>query len=158
MSIISWFNENQGFTAALLSVLTLITSIIAVVVSIRTARMPFTKKVYLRHGPYTSNTVYASGLFVSVVNIGNININLRTVGLMINGRVCVNQETISDSQKVLGHSEETTQYFPYSEIQEILWKNQNSNIAVFAYAEDSEGKQYKKKIDTVDQIIRFFSS
>ena len=43
--IIQWCNDNDGFLSAILSVIGLIISIIAIVVSIRTARLPFKKKL-----------------------------------------------------------------------------------------------------------------
>ena len=44
--IVIWCNENTGFATILLSALTLIVSIIAVIVSINTARLPY-KNDYL---------------------------------------------------------------------------------------------------------------
>ena len=40
--IITWCNSNNGFATILLSALTLLVSIIAIIVSIRTARLPYT--------------------------------------------------------------------------------------------------------------------
>ena len=41
--LIQWCNENVGFATIVLSALTLLVSIIAVIVSIRTARLPYKK-------------------------------------------------------------------------------------------------------------------
>ena len=38
MNFVSWFNDNQGFTSALLAIATLLISIIAIVVSLNTSR------------------------------------------------------------------------------------------------------------------------
>lgn len=42
--IITWCNSNNGFATILLSALTLLVSIIAIIVSIRTARLPYNYK------------------------------------------------------------------------------------------------------------------
>ena len=46
-AFVSWCNENTGFLTGILSLLTLIVSIIAVVISIHTARLPFMKRLIL---------------------------------------------------------------------------------------------------------------
>ncbi len=43
--IINWCNDNNGFTTALLSAIGLVLSVIAVIVSIRTAMLPFKKNL-----------------------------------------------------------------------------------------------------------------
>ena len=45
MEIITWCNVNQGFATIILSIFTLIISVIAIVVSIKTAQFPFKKKL-----------------------------------------------------------------------------------------------------------------
>lgn len=51
MNIIRWCNENNGFLTAILSLIGLVLSVTAIVVSIRTARLPYKKKLML--GSYT---------------------------------------------------------------------------------------------------------
>ena len=46
-NVIVWCNENNGFLTGILSSLTLLVSVIAIYVSIRTARLPFEKKLKL---------------------------------------------------------------------------------------------------------------
>ena len=48
--IITWCNSNNGFATILLSALTLLVSIIAIIVSIRTARLPYKKKLIVSGG------------------------------------------------------------------------------------------------------------
>ena len=45
MEIIQWCNNNEGFLTMLLSLFTLVTSIIAIIVSIKTAQLPYKKKI-----------------------------------------------------------------------------------------------------------------
>ena len=52
MNIIRWCNENNGFLTAILSLIGLVLSVTAIVVSIRTARLPYKKKLML--GSYMS--------------------------------------------------------------------------------------------------------
>ena len=47
MNIIRWCNENNGFLTAILSLIGLVLSVTAIVVSIRTARLPYKKKLML---------------------------------------------------------------------------------------------------------------
>lgn len=42
MDVIQWCNENNGFLTAILSVVGLMLSVIAIVISIHTARLPYT--------------------------------------------------------------------------------------------------------------------
>ena len=51
--IIQWCNNNDGFTSAILSVIGLGLSVIAIWVSISTARLPYRKKITVQ-----MNTVY----------------------------------------------------------------------------------------------------
>lgn len=45
--IIKWCNDNNGFLTGILSLLTLFVSVFAVVVSIRTARLSYMKRLIL---------------------------------------------------------------------------------------------------------------
>ena len=44
-NIIQWYNDNVVFATIVLSTLTLLVSIIAIIVSIRTARLPYKKLI-----------------------------------------------------------------------------------------------------------------
>ena len=91
MNIIRWCNENNGFLTAILSLIGLVLSVTAIVVSIRTARLPYKKKLML--GSYMS--VGASmipgvgaetqilGMSASATNVGNRTINITYLGYAI---------------------------------------------------------------------------
>lgn len=91
MNIIQWCNENNGFLTAILSLIGLVLSVTAIVVSIRTARLPYKKKLML--GSYMS--VGASmipgvgaetqilGMSASATNVGNRTINITYLGYAI---------------------------------------------------------------------------
>lgn len=76
MFFIDWCNNNEGFATILLAILTLIVSIIAIIVSIKTAKLPFRKKIdiqvffeELNENKYLCN--------ISVINTGN-----RMIGIL----------------------------------------------------------------------------
>ena len=91
MNIIRWCNENNGFLTAILSLIGLVLSVTAIVVSIRTAGLPYKKKLML--GSYMS--VGASmipgvgaetqilGMSASATNVGNRTINITYLGYAI---------------------------------------------------------------------------
>ena len=58
--IVNWCNKNNGFITAILSAIGLLLSIIAIVVSIRTARLPYKKKLKLTSSVdvvFSNNTI-----------------------------------------------------------------------------------------------------
>lgn len=91
-SIIEWCNINSGFLTGILSLLTLIVSIIATIVSIRTAKLPYKKKLKLSSsldvaffqnpstGEFGSQIM---GVSVNVANIGSRNINISYLGISV---------------------------------------------------------------------------
>lgn len=79
-SIIEWCNTNNGFLTGILSLLTLIVSIIAIIVSIRTAKLPYKKKLKLTSSfdiAFFQNPVSGDsgtqiiGVSVNITNIGS---------------------------------------------------------------------------------------
>jgi len=148
MNIIEWCNSNSGFVSAVLSVVGIVISVIAIVVSIRTARMPYTKKISLSAGNYFT-TDGNFGYHVSATNVGNRPVFITKIGFAVNDKIMVNPRTIGESQKILHTAESTSQYFSIEEM-----KSAVSHLTgkVYAYLEDSEGKKYKKYLCKVDDI------
>ena len=86
--IINWCNTNNGFLTGILSIVGLLLSTIAIVVSIRTARLPYRKKIKLGSsalfgviGSMLSPGVI--GFEASATNVGNRTINLTYIGYTI---------------------------------------------------------------------------
>lgn len=82
--VIDFCNNNIGFVEALLSLLTLFISIIAIVVSLCTARLPYKKKTLIRFHSCFLITDYVSDNYfysVGITNIGNIPVYLQFFGL-----------------------------------------------------------------------------
>lgn len=76
----------------MLSLLTLVVSIIAVIVSIQTARLPYKKKMLVESGSYISND--GTGIHITVTNIGNRNIKIKKIGILIGKMVYINKNTL----------------------------------------------------------------
>lgn len=92
MNIIEWCNQNNGFLAGLLSVLTLITSIIAIIISINTARLPYKKKLFLsRNISFEVGTDISTNkkimrllcVHINASNVGNRNVNITFIGYAV---------------------------------------------------------------------------
>lgn len=90
--VIDFCNNNIGFVEALLSILTLSTSIIAIVVSLNTARLPYKKKTIMNFNSCFLITDCVSDDYfysVDITNIGNTPVYLQYFGLgtRISGRI-----------------------------------------------------------------------
>ena len=137
MEIIEWCNNNQGFISAILSLLTLIASIIAII---------------LTSGSFIGIGFKCTGTHVTVTNVGNRNIFIKNLGIKVEGQVFTNIKTIEESRIMLNPGETTTQYFYNSEFSAFSKIQQNKKA--YAYAEDSEGKKYKKYICKVKNLVK----
>lgn len=89
--VIQWCNQNNGFLTGGLSFLTLLVSVIAIIVSIKTARLPYIKKIKLSSSVnflFSMNQLTGdtksefSGISINAVNVGNRNANIRFGGLL----------------------------------------------------------------------------
>lgn len=154
--IIKWCNDNQGFANLLLSALTLLTSIIAIWVSVRSARLPYKKKLLLTAG----SCIFPEGLglHITVTNVGNRGVSITEIGFLMNKHIYINPRTISDCQRLLNPTEVTSQYYSVDDFkQAITEKNLKPDYMVKACVKDSEGKIYKKKLAKVGDILKYHS-
>jgi hypothetical protein len=79
MNFIQWCNDNNGFLTAILSLIGLILSVTAIVVSIRTARLPYKKRIMLGSSLLLGTSVVPGvsvessilGMSASATNVGN---------------------------------------------------------------------------------------
>ena len=142
--IVEWCNENVGFATVILSVLTLLVSIIAIVVSIRTARLPFKKAIRIEAGSYFT-TDNETGLQVTVINCGNMDFSISNMGFIAeNKQLMINTRSQNTYPVRIKNGEQVSEYFNGNvpEIQRL----QSSNKRIFAYVKDTEGKLYKKRM------------
>lgn len=150
---IAWCNNNVGFLSLVLSTLTLLVSIIAVFVSIHTARLPYKKKIIVTTGGILSEA--GLGLHITATNVGNRDLQIKTIGFLIEKQVYINKNTLFDSQVILSQGETTSQYYSLDEFKKVIREMKiNPSIMIKAFVEDTEGKRYKKKLDKVKKIIK----
>ena len=83
MSIIEWCNLNEGFINAVLAIISLLLSCVAIGVSIQAIRLPFKKKLkvecYL--GFVTQRPENNEGIIVTVTNVSNRDIVIYEISL-----------------------------------------------------------------------------
>ena len=91
MCFIEWCNQNNGFISAILSIIGLLLSIIAIVISIHTARLPYKKKLLLGSSlllgvsriPLRGTETSLVGMSSTATNVGNRTISLTYLGFAI---------------------------------------------------------------------------
>ncbi len=155
MDIVNWCNNNLGFLTAILSVLTVFFSFIAIVVSIRTARLPYKRKILLKLSFVASigggNKNYAQ---VEAVNVGQLPIKVESIGLMFKKEYTYNFDTVSDSLKIIGRSESTSHMMDIESLQKLFsQKKYSDNMMIYGFIKDSEGNTYKKKLYNVKKLM-----
>ena len=143
--IIQWCNENVGFATIVLSILTFMVSLIAVVVSIKTAQLPYKKMVKIETGDYFA-TGGDTGIHVTAINCGNMDFTIRQMGLVVQGKqLLINTNSNNQYPVRLKNGEQISEYFTYSNP---LIQNLKYSHKIVAYVKDSEGKIYKKRMQS----------
>lgn len=155
-NIFRWCNNNDGFTSAVLSVIGIGLSVIAIWVSISTARLPYKKKVILSSNtligvnsiPGVFEQTYITGISVSITNVGNRPIYIDYLGL-----------SIKENKKYLRMyplQKELKSYFSLAPSEAVENKYERDLLVrelstrdlkceLFVLAKDTEGTEYKKK-------------
>lgn len=165
MVIIQWCNDNNGFLTAILSVIGLLLSIIAIVVSIHTARLPFKKKILLGSSLLLGASVnseittkpFIIGLAASATNVGNRMVSLTYLGYAIKreGRLNkiypINREF--QNKAFLESSEMFEVQFQREELKKAFSKVPQKT-KLFVYADDTEGTEYKRRVGTVGKLLQ----
>lgn len=154
-SIIRWCNENGGFLSGVLSLLTLIVSIIAVVVSIKTARLPYTKRLILSSDItilFGTNNLTGqpiskfAGITVNATNIGNRNVNLNFLGFAIRHGLKLQKMQTKDRELggkgILEPTAVST--IEYTEKELLGFRDLKPRTKVYCCAMDTEGTTYLK--------------
>ena len=153
--IIRWCNDNNGFLTGILSLLTLFVSVIAVVVSIRTARLPYVKRLVLSPditilfgtNDFTGQSVSQfAGITVNATNVGNRNINIKFLGLAI--RTGFKLQKMQTRDRTLGGEgilEPTAvSKVEYTAEEMLEFGDIKPRTKVYCCAIDTEGKTYLK--------------
>ena len=150
MEFITWCNGNTGFLSALLSLCSILISVIAIIIAIVTARLPYKKKLRVAVGSYIGTNNESEGIYVQVINVGNIPVKISDVGIMHGKKKCINIDTFEDSRVMLQPMETTQQYLERKDLNSVL--NHLNNARIYAFATDTEGRVYKKYICKSNQL------
>lgn len=152
MNFIEWCNNNMGFASLLLSALTLFVSILAIIVSIHTAKLPYKKKLLVTSGSYFTDG--SIGIHITASNVGNRNIKIKTIGILMGKMVYVNKNSLFDDQVILTQGDVTSQYFDLEDLKVSIAMNKiKSSTRMIAMIEDTEGRRYKKRLPKIKKII-----
>ena len=109
--LVRWSNENVGFATIVNSVLTLLISIIAIIVSIRTARLPYKKQVKIETGIYVKSDG-DTGLHVTAINCVNIDFTISRIGFIAKrNQLMVNLLSDNRYPLRLKNGEQVSEYF-----------------------------------------------
>lgn len=145
-TFINWCNTNQGFVSAILALTSIALSIIAIIVSINVAKIPFKKKIAVAF--YTNLGVgLSSGVeFYSVeaTNIGNRVIKVSFVGVAYKEKgwkKLFNTAIPNTANVMLDINESISTQYEINQLNQLAIEK-----TLYAIAIDIEGKIYKKKI------------
>lgn len=146
--IIEWCNNNQGFVSAILALMSLLLSVVAICISISVAKLPFKKKISVAF--YTNMGVGGAsgyvGYSVVATNIGNRVVATDYVGLgyykkgQLQRLYALNRDM--ENKRRLDVNESCTVEFTKEEFNNI--KKQSSRL--YAITTDVEGTVFKKRI------------
>jgi len=146
---IQWCNDNSGFLSALLSIIGLIMSMIAIIVSIKTARLPYKKKLLLNSTlsvgasirPGLSAETSIIGITAAAINVGNRSISLTYLGYAVkkDGKFnklypfsrdfdCTASLSPSEMKEVLFYTDELLKCF----------SREKPEMRLYVYAKDTE--------------------
>lgn len=163
--LIIWCNENTGFLSALLSIFTILLSVVAIVVSIQTARLPYKKRLLISSSTnllisqdlqlnVSANLI---GISVSATNIGNRNVNLTFIGLAIKKpfqkiNKLTNIRRDMGGTGVLSPTEESSVQYFVDELASLATLDPSCSLYCIAF--DTEGAIYRKKIGKAVKIYQ----
>ena len=172
-SIISWCNANEGFMTAILSVVGLLLSGIAIGVSIHTSRQPYKKGIKLAYNydfQYVKNEKseteqHLTGITVNAVNVGFRNINIVSIGLAIKDyRLLMKYKELvrwDNDVAGLGILSPTAIATMKYDLVLLAWNLNtihNKKASLYILVLDSEGQCYHKRVGRVDCVERYLLS
>lgn len=165
-AIIEWCNDNSGFVSAVLTLVTVLISILAIVISIKMARLPFKKKLRLSGTiGYVLGTGISTptigGFYVNVCNMGNREVNIKFLGFAVSKNQKKNRW---DYDLLYNFNGSNRSEFPVkpTEIFEVFYPAEgfikslqsiDRRRSLFFFLQDTEGKTIKKKFKTVDEVL-----
>lgn len=167
--LIQWCNDNNGFLTAILSAIGLFLSTIAIVVSIKTARLPFKKKIVISSStnlwfgtdPMTKSVKSGvHSISINIVNKGFRDINITYLGVLIKQshekQKLQKIKEPMDGIGIIHPSEIRTNSFEKDDIIK-TFSSLSETAKAYAYAEDSEGNHYSKYMGKAKKIAKNIS-
>ena len=149
-AFIEWCNNNTGFVSAILSFVGVSISLIAIIISLWTARLPYKKKLAITSGTYFTTYDDEVGIHITVTNVGNRPVYIDTVGIVVNKQLMINKRTFSECRKMISTGESVTQYFTN---QDLVKKMPQGVKKLYAYVKDGENKKYRRYICKTKDVI-----
>lgn len=139
--IVKWCNDNSGFAQIILSLITILISFLAIIISIITARLPYKKKILLTCGSYIGIGYDDDGIHVTVTNIGNRNVYIKNIGIILDKKMILQaKESFSLKDKILEPGESVSTYLSSTDLKEYRTPTKKA----YAFFEDNENsKKYK---------------
>lgn len=157
--IINWCNNNDGFVSAILALLSICLSVLAIVVSINVAKLPYKKKVRVSHsfnwGVTHTNSLVGIGISIFCLNVGNRMVKTDFVGLAFykEGRLqklyAFDRDLDCKKEIITSQSVEVT--YSIYELKRI--GQQVGDVTLYAASIDVEGTITAKKFGTVENIL-----
>ncbi len=153
---IEWCNNNSGFISAILSIVGIMLSLIAIIVSIRTARLPYKRKIKVTSSTdlffsfipiLNKSTSSIHGITINAINVGNRDVTITYLGILIKSkREKQKLFKINEEMKGNGLLRPTEMHSNTFLTKEILpgFMKLNNKAKAYAYVEDSENHSYKK--------------
>lgn len=171
--IIDWCNTNNGFLTAVLSLIGLIISTTAVIVSIKTARLPYKKKILLSCstdiGFFTDPVSRQAaseiiGISVNATNVGARNVNITYLGISVKDKSLQGGQNKMTKLRdeitgtgMISPTEVKTEFFKKTDLVCTLAKLGN-HAKVYLYARDSEGQEYIKEVGSAVMVVKTLSN
>lgn len=157
MHIINWFNSNSEFVNAILSFSSFLLSGIAIIVSIRTARFPYRKKIKIKCAKkYTiinDFTQQHTGFTVTVTNIGARMIVIECIGIILSGINVYIKKDIKHYPYKLQKGDALSESFDLNDLKKKCLKMGLPNdIKLYGFVDDSEGCRNKEFLCIVGDL------
>ena len=157
--IITWCNNNDGFVSAMLALFSICLSVLAIVVSVNVAKLPYKKKVRVSHslnwGVTQTNSLVGIGISIFCLNVGNRMVKTDFVGLAFykEGRL---QKLYAfdrdlDCKKEILTSQSVEVTYSIDELRRI--GQQVGDVTLYATSIDVEGTITAKQFGTVENIL-----
>lgn len=145
--------NNFGVASVVFSVVTLIISIVAIVISIYAARLPYRKRIVFSECTYVSEG--NNGIYFVATNTGNRIVRIRTIGIEFGEGKGIITNYLLDEKGILAPGDVDVQYYEVDSLVEMIREEAlPPSTPVTAVLEDTEGRIYRKKLMTVEDITQ----